>query len=140
MPKFRIFGPIFSGKSASEFRHNLKNFTHDNVLHVGLFFIFFFVVCRYLSKLTFPKKSFNNIIRVSNSLDPDQAQSFVRLDLGPKCLQSSSADYKIRRKEIVSSSTSLTRKHTYTHKTTKTHNNIISVIHYTQLLHLDSLE
>ena len=30
---------------------------------------------------------FFNTIRVSNSLDPDQAQHFVRPDLGPNCLQ-----------------------------------------------------
>ena len=30
---------------------------------------------------------------MSNSLDPDQAQHFVRSDLGPNCLQSSSADH-----------------------------------------------
>ena len=31
-------------------------------------------------------------IKVSNSLDPDQARSFVGLDLGPNCLQRLSAD------------------------------------------------
>ena len=35
-----------------------------------------------------------NTIRVSNSLDPDQAQHFVRPDLGPSCLQMLSADQK----------------------------------------------
>ena len=34
---------------------------------------------------------FNNI-RVSNSLDPDQARHFVRPDLSPNCLQILSAD------------------------------------------------
>ena len=38
------------------------------------------------------KNSFTNIIRVSNSLDPGQAQNFVRPDLGPNCLQKLSAD------------------------------------------------
>ena len=33
--------------------------------------------------LTFSKKSFRNTIRVSNSLDPDQARHFSRSDLGP---------------------------------------------------------
>ena len=28
-----------------------------------------------------------NTIKVSNSLDPDQARHFVRPDLGPNCLQ-----------------------------------------------------
>ena len=32
------------------------------------------------------------IHRVSNSLDPDQARHFVRPDLGPNCLQRSSAE------------------------------------------------
>ena len=32
---------------------------------------------------------------MSNSLDPDQAQHFVRLDLGPNCLQRSSAGDEI---------------------------------------------
>ena len=35
---------------------------------------------------------FFNKIRVSNSLDPDQAQHFVRPDLGPNCLHRLSAD------------------------------------------------
>ena len=50
--------------------------------------------CRLLifSKSIFSKNSFWNIIRVSNSLDPDQALHFVGPDLGPNCLQSISAD------------------------------------------------
>ena len=36
--------------------------------------------------------SFRITIRVSNSLDPDQAQHFVEPDLGPNCLQRLSAD------------------------------------------------
>ena len=35
---------------------------------------------------------FFNTIRVSNSLDPDQARQFVGPDLGPNCLQRLSAD------------------------------------------------
>ena len=57
----------------------------------GFFFFFFFF------KLTFSKgKSFRNTIRVSNSLDPDQARRFVRPDLGPNCLQRLSADNRSR--------------------------------------------
>ena len=41
----------------------------------------------FLSKSTFSKNSFRNIIRVSNSLDPDQADVFVWPDLGPNYLQ-----------------------------------------------------
>ena len=38
-------------------------------------YILFFILSSadFFSKLTFSKKSFRNIIRVSNSLDPDQA-------------------------------------------------------------------
>ena len=42
--------------------------------------------------LFFLKNSFRNTIEVSNSLDPDQAPSFVWPDLGPNCLQRLSAD------------------------------------------------
>ena len=37
---------------------------------------------------------FFKTIRVSNSLDPDQAQHFVGPDLGPNCLQRLLADNK----------------------------------------------
>ena len=47
----------------------------------------------------FLKNSFRNTIRVSNSLDPDQAGHFVRPDLGPNCLQRLSAD-DIRRQSV----------------------------------------
>ena len=40
------------------------------------------------------KNSCRNIIRVSNSLDPDQARQNVGHDLGPNCLQRLSADDK----------------------------------------------
>ena len=39
----------------------------------------FFVVCWFFSKSIFSKHSFGNTIRVSNSLDPDQARNFVGL-------------------------------------------------------------
>ena len=48
----------------------------------------------FFSKLTFFKHSFRNAIRVSNGLDPDQDQRSVGPDLGPNCLQRSSADDK----------------------------------------------
>ena len=44
------------------------------------------------SKSTFLKNSFRNTIRVSNSLDPDQARQKVGPDLGPNCLLRLSAD------------------------------------------------
>ena len=46
----------------------------------------------YFSKSTFSINSFRNTIRVSNSLDPDQAGHFVGPDLGRNCLQRLSAD------------------------------------------------
>ena len=46
----------------------------------------------FFSKSTFLKNSFRNAIRVSNSLDPDQARHFVGPDLGPSYLQRLSAD------------------------------------------------
>ena len=44
------------------------------------------------SKIKFSEKIFQNAIRVSNSLDPDQARQNVGPDLGPNCLQRYSAD------------------------------------------------
>ena len=49
------------------------------------------VVFLLFSKLIF-SNSFRNINRVSNSMDPDQAQHFVRPDLDHNCLQRLSAD------------------------------------------------
>ena len=46
----------------------------------------------FFSKWSFTKNSFRNTIRVSNSLDPDQAWHFVGPDLVQKCLQNLSAD------------------------------------------------
>ena len=64
-------------------------------LHTGKFFANFF--CRLLnfSKSTFLKNSFGNTIRVSNTLDPDQARHSVGPDLGTNYLQRFSADDKI---------------------------------------------
>ena len=39
------------------------------------------------SKLTFSKKSFSNVIRVSNGSGPDQDRHSVGPDLGPNCSQ-----------------------------------------------------
>ena len=47
--------------------------------------------CRLL-KINFLKNSFRNTIRMSDSLDPDQARHIVRPDLGPNCLPRPSAD------------------------------------------------
>ena len=53
----------------------------------------------------FSKYSFKNNIRLSNSLDPDQAQRSVRTDLGPNGVQRSSADVKIPLAKISQSAT-----------------------------------
>ena len=55
---------------------------------------FFMLFCRLLIffKVNFSKNSFRNTIRVSDSLDLDQARHFVGPDLGPNCLQKLSAD------------------------------------------------
>ena len=58
-----------------------------NCLHaVKICLLFLSSVDFFLNNL-FQKKSFRNTIKVSKSLDPDQAQHFVRPDLGPNCLQ-----------------------------------------------------
>ena len=55
-------------------------------------FSFFFRLLTFFSILTYSKNSFRNTVRVSNSLDPDQAQHSIGPDLGPNCLQRSAAD------------------------------------------------
>ena len=46
----------------------------------------------FFFKINSLKKSFRNTIRMSNSLDPDQARRFVGPDLGPNCLPRFSPD------------------------------------------------
>ena len=46
----------------------------------------------FFQNQVFRKKFLQNAIRVSNSLDPDQARQNVAPDLGPNCLQRYSAD------------------------------------------------
>ena len=55
---------------------------------------FFHIFSRLLifSKSSFSKTSYRSTIKVSNSVDPDQARHFVGSDLGPNCLQRLSAD------------------------------------------------
>ena len=60
-------------------------------------FDFFFVVRLFFSKSTFLQYFFRNTIRVSNSLDQDQAGCFVGPDLGSNCLQRLSAEDKYAR-------------------------------------------
>ena len=53
------------------------------------------MVCLIFFKIRFFEKFFqeyHHSIRLSNSLDPDQARHFVGPDLDPNCLQRLSAD------------------------------------------------
>ena len=54
--------------------------------------MFFCHLLIFFSELTFSKNSFKNTIRMSNSLDPDQARIFFGPDLGPNCLPRLTAD------------------------------------------------
>ena len=55
-------------------------------------FFMFFVVCCFFQNQLFRKIISRITIRVSNSLDPDQAGHFVGPDFGPNCLQKLTAD------------------------------------------------
>ena len=52
----------------------------------------------FFFKMIFPKNYFRITIRVSNSLDPDQARPFVGPNLGPACLQRLLADSTSRQR------------------------------------------
>ena len=60
----------------------------------------FFCCLLIFSKSTFLKNSFRNTIRVSNSLNPDQAGQNVGPDLGPNCLPRLSAEDTCRQSVI----------------------------------------
>ena len=62
------------------------NSAYWEILHDFLLSAYFFF------KINFWKNSFRNTIRVSNSLDRDQARHFVGPDLGPNSLQKLSTD------------------------------------------------
>ena len=65
-----------------------------------MFLLYFLSFAGFFSKLTFSKISYKNSIslRVSNSLDPDQARHYVGPDLDPNCLQRLSANEASRQK------------------------------------------
>ena len=73
-----------------------NNFAYSYLIHwstlwlLGDNFACFFVVF-FFSKYFSVKNYFSNKISITNSLDPDQAQHFVGLALGPNCLQKLSA-------------------------------------------------
>ena len=62
----------------------LVNFFHD--------FLSSHSAADFFQNQLISKTSFKNTIRLSNTLDPDQARHFVVPDLGPNCLQRLSAD------------------------------------------------
>ena len=72
-----------------------KNYIFAKVYFDHIYFTFIipshFIIVPYLTLCVLD--SFNTI-RVSNSLDPDQARHFVRHYLGPNCLQRLSVDDK----------------------------------------------
>ena len=63
-------------------------------------FVFFFCRLLFFFKINAFENVFKNIIIVSNILDPDQARSFVRPDLGPNCLQKLSAEDTSRQRGL----------------------------------------
>ena len=56
-------------------------------LHAPMFLKMFVFMCVFSSQFTFLKINFRSTIRLSNSLDPDQARRVVGPDLAPNCLQ-----------------------------------------------------
>ena len=60
-------------------------------MHAGYIFMCF-VFADFFFDVIFFENSFRNTIKVSNRLDPDQAQHFVGPDLGRNYLQRLSAD------------------------------------------------
>ena len=58
----------------------------------------FFVTDDFSKIHIFSRKKIRKTIRVSNSLDPDQARHFVGPDLGPNCLQRPSTDDTSRKR------------------------------------------
>ena len=75
-----LHGPV------NRIRIYLCSFVDFTILHVFWCLQIFFKIIFFL------KKKIRNTIRVSNTLDPGQAQHFVGPDLGPNCLQRLSAD------------------------------------------------
>ena len=66
-----------------------------HILFSGLMVSFSEARLLYFSKSTLSKNSFRNMIRVSNSLYPDQTRHFVEPDLGPKVFLRLSAEDKV---------------------------------------------
>ena len=81
-------------------------------------------------KIDFFKRIFRKTFRVSNSLDPDQAQRFIGPDLSPNCLQSLLADSTSRQR--VNIITALKGKKVLFHMT----HHVPSIGYYTDCKHL----
>ena len=80
-----ILKKVWLNKSIKITQHTQNNFAPWEFFHAFLSSVDFFIS-------TFSKNSFRNTIRVSISLDQDQARHFARPDLSPNCLQRLSAD------------------------------------------------
>ena len=72
--------------------HDLCLLRHQYLKRKDNFKVTFLSSADFFSKSTFSKYSFRNTIRVSNSLNSDQARQFFGPELGPNCLQRLSAD------------------------------------------------
>ena len=83
---------IYPANSKFMVQHHRGFSEHEYLICLMGNLLCFFVICQLFSKSTFSKNSFRNAIRVSNSLNPDQARRLVRPELGPNCLQTLSAD------------------------------------------------
>ena len=68
-----------------------------NSLPAGYFYVFCCLLIVFPKSICW-KTSFRHTVRVSNSLDPDQARHVVGPDLGPKCLQRLSTDDTSRKR------------------------------------------
>ena len=69
-----------------------KIWDHKMVSNACWDFLHDFLASADFFKIIFFKNSSRNTIKVSNSLEPDQARHVVRPDLGSICLQRLSAD------------------------------------------------
>ena len=77
--------------------YSVKIFT---LLFAGQFYLVYLCRLPIFLKLKSSRKSFRNIITVSNRLGSDQTQRLVGSDLGPNCLQKESASVKIRNQRV----------------------------------------
>ena len=78
-----IFVPVFIDKH--DFHSVRSDIPERNLMHFLSSTVFFF-------QNPFFQKNFRTTMRMSNSLDPDQARHFVGPNLGPNCLQKLSAN------------------------------------------------